>query len=165
MEVTVEPVGPAVATGSLDHEEVAMALTKRPFRDEWLEPVFGRWLERFEPWADPFVSMPRVEEFEEEGTRVVRVELPGLDPERDVEITVTDGTLRVQAERRQETETEEKGAYRSEFRYGSLVRTLPLPAGATENDVKATYQDGILEVRIPIGAERPEVRKIPIARR
>ncbi len=117
------------------------------------------WRERFED-ADAL----RVEEFQEGDTLVVRAEMPGIDPDKDVEVTVTDHLMRVKAERRQETKTEDKKGYRSEFRYGSFTRTVPLPAGATEDDVKASYTDGILEVRIPIDGAAAEAKKIPIAK-
>jgi HSP20 family protein len=110
------------------------------------------------------IDVLRVEDFTEGSEAVVRVEMPGIDPDKDVEISVRDHTLRLRAERRQETKTEEKGAYRSEFRYGSFTRTVPLPAGATEKDVKATYKDGVLEVRVPIDREAAEATKIPIQR-
>ena len=54
----------------------------------------------------------RVDEYQENGTLVVRAELPGIDPDKDVEITVSDGILRIEAERRQEAKTEEKGYVR-----------------------------------------------------
>jgi HSP20 family protein len=57
--------------------------------------------------------------------------------------------LRVHVERREESKTEDKGSYRSEFRHESFTRVVPMPAGATEKDVKATYKDGILELRVP----------------
>lgn len=104
----------------------------------------------------------RVEEFEEDGSLVVRAEMPGLDPEKDVEITVQDGTLRIKAERRQETKSEDKKGYRSEFRYGSFTRTIVLPAGASEAEVAATYTDGILEVRVPVSLEKASAKKVPI---
>jgi HSP20 family protein len=107
---------------------------------------------------------PRLEEYEEDGTLVVKAEMPGVDPDKDVEITIANGMLRIKAERQQETKTEETSFYRSEFRYGSYVRTVALPAGATEDDVKATYQDGILEVRVPLSTEQAENRKVPVSR-
>lgn len=117
------------------------------------------------PWRDLLEeSTLRVEEFEEENSLVVRAEMPGIDPDKDVEITVSDSTLRIKAERRQETRTEDKKGYRSEFRYGSFMRTVPLPAGASEKDVSATYSDGILEVRVPIDTSQAEARKIPVRR-
>jgi len=106
----------------------------------------------------------KVEEFTEEGQLVVRAEMPGLDPDKDVEISMSDHMLHLRAERRSETKTEDKKGYRSEFRYGSFSRSVPLPAGATDEDVKATYTDGVLEVRIPIDASEAEGKKIPVQR-
>jgi HSP20 family protein len=143
--------------------------TATPARD-WL----NRW---FEEWTHPgwwpelrrhrFLEggeLMRVEEFSEDDTLVVKAEMPGLDPDRDVTIEVTDHTLCVHAERRQESKVEDKGGYRSEFSYGSFSRRVPLPVGASEGDVKATYKDGILEVRIPIDRAKAEAHKIPVAR-
>jgi HSP20 family protein len=106
----------------------------------------------------------RVEEFEEGGALVVRAEMPGLDPDKDVEITVSDHVLTIRAERRQQSEVQDKRGYRSEFRYGSFVRSMTLPLGAREDDVQASYTDGILEVRVPISTVAPEAKKVPIAR-
>ena len=115
-------------------------------------------------WMGEEGDLMRVEEFTEGDVAVVRAEMPGLDPEKDVEITVTDHQLRIRAERRQETKTEDAQGYRSEFRYGSFTRTVPLPAGATDKDVKATYTDGVLEVRVPVNAETAAAKKIPVER-
>jgi HSP20 family protein len=60
--------------------------------------------------------------------------------------------LTIRAERRLDEKTEEKGYVRRERRYGSFRRTLPLPAGVTESDVKATYKDGTIEIRVPMPA-------------
>jgi HSP20 family protein len=130
---------------------------------EWMEPWFADW-PRFRNWFTEAAEGMRVEEFTERDEAVVRVEMPGIDPDKDVEITVTDHTLRVAAERREEKKTEDKGGYRSEFHYGSFTRTVSLPPGATEKDVKATYKDGILEVRVPVDRETAESRKIPVQR-
>lgn len=113
----------------------------------------------------PDVEPIRVEEFQEDGTLVVRAELPGIDPDTDVELSVTNGMLHIQAERREEEDTRERGYLRRELRYGSFSRTLPLPPGASEADVHASYKDGILEVRVPSPAPAlPETRKVPITR-
>jgi HSP20 family protein len=109
----------------------------------------------------------KIEEFTDDDTCVIRAELPGVDPEKDVEITVSDGVLRLQATREQRTEVERPHGYRTEFRYGSLVRSLQLPRGVDESGVTATYQDGILEIRVPAPAEETDpdaTRKIPISR-
>jgi len=107
----------------------------------------------------------RVEEFVDAGALVVRAEMPGIDPEKDVEITVADGVLTITASREEKLEHKEKDSYRSEFRYGSFSRSVVLPAGATEEDVTASYTDGVLEVRVPLGEEpKPEPKKIPVTR-
>lgn len=113
----------------------------------------------------PDRSWLRVEEFVEDKTLVVRAELPGIDPDKDVDLEVTDGQLRIKAHREEKSEQKEKDSYRSEFRYGSFSRTIPLPAGATEANVTATYADGVLEVRVPIADEVPPAStKVPITR-
>jgi HSP20 family protein len=118
----------------------------------------------------------RVEEFRDGDLMVVRAELPGIDPEKDVEVVVADGMLRIHAERTQRTEQPAKpegeqhdehtgkGHFRSEFRYGAFTRVLPLPAGATQTDVTATYADGILEVRVPTKGEGDRSRKVTVTR-
>ncbi len=105
-----------------------------------------------------------VEEFVDGDTLVVRAELPDIDPDKDVELSVANGILHISGHREEKTETKEKGGYRSEFRYGSFVRDLPLPKGVKDDDITATYRDGILEVRIPVPAEeaKPEATKVPI---
>ena len=109
-------------------------------------------------------STIRVEEFETDGHLVIRAEMPGIDPEADVEITVENHQLKICAERRSETEESDVDGWRSEFRYGSFERTMPLPFDATEDDVTATYTDGILEIRVPVDHEGESTRRIPVSR-
>jgi HSP20 family protein len=127
---------------------------------EMLEP-FRRLLE-----GDVEASWPRVEEYRDGNTLVIRAELPDIDPDRDVELTVVDDTLHLRAERRERHEHKDKSSYRSEFRYGSFSRTLPLPAGCKDEDISAAYRDGVLEVRVPVAeqGEAPETRKIEVRR-
>ena len=104
----------------------------------------------------------RVEEFVDDGTLVVRAELPDIDPDKDVELSVANGVLHIRAQREEKTEKKDKGGYRSEFRYGSFVRSVPLPEGVRDDDITASYKDGILEVRVPMPAEeKPPVTKVP----
>jgi HSP20 family protein len=107
----------------------------------------------------------RVEEYIDEGTLVVRAELPDIDPDKDVELVVSNGVLHIRAQRQEKSEKKDKDEYRSEFRYGSFVRNVPLPEGVEEDDVTASYKDGILEIRAPVaGAEKPEPTRVPISR-
>ena len=88
-------------------------------------------------WDWPGEDLIRVDEYREGDTEVIRAELPGIDPEKDVELTVGDGMLRIHAERRVEEKTEDIGYVRHELRYGSMSRTLPLPEGVSESDISA----------------------------
>lgn len=107
----------------------------------------------------------RIEEFVDDGTLVVRAELPGIDPDEDVDISVVGGVLRISAEREERTENKDKGSYRSEFHYGTFTRDITLPEGCRESDITATYADGVLEVRVPVGqASAPERVTIPVTR-
>ena len=117
-------------------------------------PVFAHDLE---------AATGREVHYRDDGTLVVRAALPGIDPDKDVELTVVDGMLCIQAERREEEKREEKGYVRRELHYGSLSRSLPIPAGVTQADIKATYKAGMLEVRIP-EPKPEEARKIPISK-
>jgi HSP20 family protein len=105
----------------------------------------------------------RVEELTDGDTLVIRAEMPGIDPDKDVEISMHDGMLHIRAERKESEESKGKTEYRSEFRYGMFERTLPLPAGVTESDVTATYKDGILEIRLPRAAEAKSAT-VPVVR-
>jgi HSP20 family protein len=122
-----------------------------------IDRLFDEWMRSF-PMHLPFGSgsqlsgedLIRVDELRDGDTQVVRAELAGIDPDKDVQITVADGLLQITAQRRVEEKTEGKGYVRQELRYGGFSRTLPLPEGASESDIKATYKDGILEIRVPV---------------
>jgi HSP20 family protein len=107
----------------------------------------------------------KVEESREDGELVVRAELPGVDPEKDVEVSVSDGVLHISAKREERKETKGKRSYRSEFRYGQLSRDLMLPTEVDPGEVDAKYKDGILEIRVPCKDEEPvKSTKVPISR-
>jgi HSP20 family protein len=147
-----------------------MAMTRREAArpPDVFERFFGHWPEVFRRpvlfWPETMDDVLRVDEFEEDGTLVVRADLPGIDPKKDVEVTVTDGTLQIAAERRQEETTDKKDFYRHELRYGTFTRVLPIPEGTEESDVQAAYKDGVLEIRVPVRAPAAKAapRKIPV---
>lgn len=125
---------------------------------DWLESEFPA-IPALRPFAG--LQMMRVEDFQEGDDYVVRAELPGIDPDTDVDLAIHDGVLTIKAERREER----KDPHRSEFRYGSFSRSVSLPAGSDENKVTATYRDGILEIRVPLKEEqKTEPRHITIAK-
>ncbi len=116
------------------------------------------WLPAWsEFWSDLWTGFPslrpdqmiKLEDEMQGGHYVLRAELPGIDPDKDVDITVSNGMLTIKAERSEKKET--KG--RSEFTYGSFTRSVTLPAGANEDDIKATYEKGILTVDVAVAEE------------
>lgn len=129
-----------------------------------LDRFFGWWPTFWRP--NDLEDVLRVDEYHEDGTLVIRAEMAGIDPDKDVEITVTEGVIHISAERREEEKTEKKDYYRQELRYGAFRRDLPLPAGTSESDVQATYHDGILEIKVPAPKEerKETARRIPVAK-
>ncbi len=96
---------------------------------------------------------------------VVRAEMPGIDPDKDVDITVSDGMLHISAERTEEEEKKGRHFHRRELRYGSFARSLPVPEGVDEQQISATYKDGMLEVRVPLPAAEAAktARRVPVS--
>jgi HSP20 family protein len=114
-------------------------------------PDLVDWFE--EPFLTlrPYLGQPiKVEEYVEDDHYMIRAELAGIDPEKDVEITVGSGYLTIRAERSDRIESK----HRSEFRYGSFSRTLTLPVNADEDAVTASYRDGILTISVGLKAEQ-----------
>lgn len=151
-------------TGLLKREPKSVDVFDRFDRmfDDWMKGLpFRRPMLFGREWATEDII--RVDEYRENGNLVIRAELPGIDPDKDVELTVTDSMLHIEVERREEERVEEKGYLRHEIRAGSFTRTLPLPEGVSEADVTASYKDGILEIRVPAPAPEP-AKKIAISK-
>jgi HSP20 family protein len=108
------------------------------------------------PFLEPVL---RIEEYRDDDRFVVRAEIPGVDPAKDVTILAEDGLLRIGAVRLEETKDEA----RTEFRYGTFHRTITLPPGTREDTITAAYANGILEITMKIGEPRQSSRTIPIA--
>ena len=104
--------------------------------------------------------VPHIEVEQRGGDLVVRADLPGLKAE-DINVSVDRGRLTISGERRQENQEEREGFIRSEVSYGTFYRTIPLPEGADENRVAATFRNGVLEITIPV-SEREQGRKIQV---
>lgn len=102
-----------------------------------------------------------VEDFVEDGVHVVRAELPGIDPDKDVSVTIEDDVLTISGERREE----KREKNRSEMHYGSFTRSIQLPHEVSAEEVTASYTDGVLEVRVPLGAPERTSTTIPVTRK
>lgn len=97
---------------------------------------------------------------------VVRAEVPGVDPEKDMQLDIVNDALVISVEKTESHENSGKHVHRSEFRYGSLTRSVPIPKGVDESSIDATYKDGVLEIRmaLPAGSPSGGARRIPIKR-
>ncbi|MFN1189942.1 Hsp20/alpha crystallin family protein [[Kitasatospora] papulosa] len=129
-------------------------------------PDFNDWFNREFPglpgWRPGFAahSIP-VEMTSGEGEYVLKAELPGMDPDKDISITVDGDLITVSAEHSESTEDKEH----SEFRYGSFRRTVRLPGTIPVDDVDAAYTDGVLSIHIPMPEETLSTeRTIPVKR-
>ena len=112
----------------------------------------------------PFV--PTMDIVERSSDLVIKLELPGIDPEKDVQIEARDHTLVIKGERRYTDEVKDETYYRMEATYGKFERQIPIPQMTADTAIRATYVDGVLEVVVPEAVERTEAspsRRIPIA--
>ena len=110
-----------------------------------LRPIFER-------------NLMRIEDEVTEDHYELRAEIPGIDPANDVHITVADGQLTVKAERSERADVNS----RSEFSYGSFLRTVTLPAEANQEEITANYRRGILTVRVSLAQNPANTREIAI---
>ncbi|MDJ0847666.1 MAG: Hsp20/alpha crystallin family protein [Myxococcota bacterium] len=106
---------------------------------------------------------PRIDLRESDEAFVLRAELPGLD-ENDFEIALEDDVLTLKGEKKTEHEEEREGLRHVETRSGSFERRFRLPVPVKADDVKATFEKGVLTVTLPKPEEeRPQVRTIPVS--
>jgi HSP20 family protein len=128
----------------------------RMFEDPWTFRWPAMQVENSAVWS------PKVDVFEKDNRLVTRIDLPGVKKD-DLTVEVGDGQLKMFGERKNETEEQDKNFYRCERDYGSFYRAVPLPAGVKPEDVKATFENGVLEVSVPIpAAAKANGQKIPI---
>jgi HSP20 family protein len=118
-------------------------------------------------WADvpggaPSLWSPAVEVLERGDKLLVRAELPGVSKD-DVNVEITDDLLTIEGERRQESEEQDEGFYRSERSYGRFLRSIPLPEGVDSEKADAKFKDGVLEITLPAPKrEQKRGRKISV---
>ena len=139
------------------------ALMRRFMEDieqQWGQPEMGRGGQGMAAAGSEFFAPP-IEVLERDGRLVVRAELPGLTKD-DVHVEVTEETLTIEGERRAEHEERQGGFFRSERRYGTFRRHIPLPEGVNAEQVTATFKDGILEIAMPAPQRQVRGRQIEI---
>lgn len=134
--------------------------------EDWSRMLGGRF--PMMPWWPPRgtgAEAIRVEQYTDGDQLVIRAELPGVDPDEAVDVSVVNDHLTISAHREQREESKTDRGFRSEFRYGAFRRMVPLPPGTAASDVKASYNDGILEVRAPIDRAKAATGRVPVERK
>lgn len=105
---------------------------------------------------------PHIDVKEQDGRLLVRADLPGLSKD-DIQVEVTDDTLTIQGERKEEKKEEREGYSYSECSYGRFYRALPLPEGVDTTKVTAEFRNGVLEVGIPLPPHpEPQARRVEV---
>jgi HSP20 family protein len=130
---------------------MALLMKPEPFSAEFnrlFDTLFQTVNSNAQRWAPPMDLVEAEDHF------VLKADLPGLGDD-DVTIEVQDGTLTISGERKSEHEKREKGWYRLERSFGRFSRSLTLPEGVDADKIQASFDKGVLEVRIP----KPEERK------
>jgi HSP20 family protein len=128
----------------------------------------NRMFERFPPRAESGREMLSVADWapssditETDAAYLIKAEIPGVKKE-DVKVTLQDGILTMQGERKQEKEEKSKKFHRVECSYGSFMRSFRIPDDADENSVKAEFKDGMLNVTLAKSA-KAKARSIDVA--
>ena len=133
-----------------------------PFLD--LERDMRRLMERF-PSEEARTMRPTIDMRRQNGDLLVTVELAGIDPERDLDITIEDDVLLIKGQKNEETESKDEDRFIRERRYGAFERRIALPDGIEPNDVKASYENGVLTVKVPVPTPaQPEPHRVQITR-
>ena len=124
---------------------------RRMMEDFWMAPLadFGRWSENF---------IPSVDVKEENDQVVVSAELPWMNQE-DIDVEVTQDSVRIAGEKKQEEKKEEKGYYRRETSYGAFERVIDLPAAVDEDRAEAEFSKGVLTITLPKSEQARSKRK------
>lgn len=143
-----------------------LALWSRPAwdTDRWLRDFFGPAAAA--DWNTPATSgfRPAAEIVKDGDDAIVRVELPGVDVDQDVKVEVDRGRLVIHGEHRDERSAEEEGRTLREIRYGSFRRSFQLPAHVNGDAITATYDAGVLTVRVAGAYAGSQAQRIEITR-
>ena len=110
----------------------------------------------------PSIFRPSVDVVDEGKALRVSAELPGLE-DKDITLTIQEGSLTIKGEKRTDASKEEDGCYRTERAYGFFQRVVPLPSDVLGDRAEAEFKQGVLTVRIPKSESAQQAaKKIPI---
>ena len=105
--------------------------------------------------------LPALDVYEKDEEMVIRLDLPGME-KKDVKVKVLDDVLTIEGERKFEKEIKEDEYLCREVAYGEFTRRIALPNPVEEYEVKATFKNGILEIRVPAKVETARPKEIPV---
>lgn len=106
--------------------------------------------------------LPNIELSQKNGSYVVKAELAGID-KKDIHVDLDDGVLTIKAEKKQEKEEKNKDYAYTEIKYGSFQRSIAVPKSIKPEDIKATYEKGLLEIILPkVEEQKPSTKRIEI---
>ena len=118
---------------------------------------------RREYMFESVATFPRIDVRESDNETVIEAELPGMKKE-DVDVSISNGTLTVKAERREEKEKNRRGFYSLARSWSVFEKTIPLPDGIDIDHVEASFKRGVLRVILPKTAgARERIRQIPVS--
>ncbi len=140
-----------------------------PFREledvsNRLNRVFGRPVARMDSNSELLTMAdwtPSADISETDKAYVIKAEIPGVQKE-DVKVTIQEGMLTIQGERKMEKEEKDKKFHRIERSYGSFMRSFRVPDDADESAVTAEFKDGVLNVTLN-KSERPKPKSIDVS--
>jgi HSP20 family protein len=156
-------------TKELVKREPSRGISRFEEMERWFDETFSRPISLFHPLWRPRLRFPAMEEFSpsvdifEEGDEVVvKAETPGMKKE-DLDVKIEGDTITVSGEKKTEEKVEKKDYYRLERSYGSFCRSFRLPTEVQADKAKASFKDGLLEVRIPKTEEaKKKAKKLEI---
>jgi HSP20 family protein len=120
----------------------------RLFNDFFGDGPRALWPRWWPGRAEGYASAPALDVYEENDDIIVKAELPGLTKD-DIEVNVTDHQLTLKGEKKKKEEIKEDDYYRCERSFGSFSRVVDLPADIQTDKAKASFKDGLLEIRVP----------------
>ncbi|MBE9111265.1 Hsp20/alpha crystallin family protein [Nodosilinea sp. LEGE 07298] len=125
--------------------------------------LFDRLMQEGNGGGRSLTFIPSAEMEETDQAIQLKLEVPGLEA-KDLDVEVTDSTVSIKGERKSKSKTEEKGIVRSEFRYGTFERVIPLPASIQTANVQANYKNGLLTLILPkVESAAQSTVKVPIS--
>jgi len=109
-------------------------------------------------WPVRSANLAPIDLYEDKNELVAKVELPGLDKD-DIDVSISDHTLTVKAEKKHEEEIKDKNYYRVERSHGAIRRVVELPVGVETEQIKAQFKNGLLEIRMPRSQDEQSKQK------